>query len=229
MSSEVKVYVKLLSGELLEIETRADIPCGAFYDMVFDRLSEEMRPTGCRQCQMGLFTDTEVIVPYTGAGMELTEGETFMLFLDKHRYVICVLNVEEVYDDGQEPVEVYDEIVVSISQIGEEKIEYEESFYVSMNPERIASGMARIRDGDGVPSEWLLNRRGGSEKWITLPPSESFLSPEEMMELFLIRAEQVMDISMSAKACIWTDMMGKYARVAYPQNEEEEEEDKDYD
>ena len=239
MSLDVKVYVKLLSGDLLEIETRTDIPCDVFYGMVFDRLSEEMRPKGCRLCQMGLFTDTEEIVPYTGERMELIEGETFMLFLDKHRYVTLALNVDEVYEDGPEQVKVYHEIALSICQIregmtehGEERkeyIEHEESFYIWQNPAMIDGMGEQIRDGDGVLSEWLLNRRGGSDKWIFLPPFESFLSSEEMMDLFLNRAEQVMEISMSAKACIWSDMMEKYMYVANPRNRDEEDEEDEED
>ena len=209
----------------MEMEVRTDVTCRAFYDMVFEELPEELRPKGCRRCQMALFmeTDERMILPLSQT-LSPTEGEVFLLFLTHREYMCSLSMVDEVFNEEPFRYAHYDEFIVNIVQLADEEnkeIDYEGVFYSEV--ERRGTGRC-LRDGQDVPTEIIFSRRGSSERVVAIPESYPYLTVDEIIELVLRRAEEVMELPLSVKECLRQTLLGKYEGLLYDQEQDQEQE-----
>jgi hypothetical protein len=213
------VWVKLLSGEMIAIETSSDVSCAMFYEAVVDALPEDVRPKYCWQSQMTLVAgdSDELVVPISEEPLVPTDGKIFTLLLDERAYEVRLSQFEEVCNTEENPIHRYEAVQVSIYQMGTESRQYQYTtiFYICLDQAIVTRNVedVRIRDGDGIRCSRFRNAIQ-----FEMTETAPFYLPEEMMDVTLQRVEQKMETSLftSTKSYLKRELMRQYMEIIEP-------------
>jgi hypothetical protein len=205
------VFVKLLSGDLIEIDTTADTTCSEFYNMVYTVLREQHDLKINCQCQIKLFLGDEEFVPVGDELLNGKEGEVFCLFVENSRYTFVINNYGDAYDTTVVPVTRYDAMhLMIIKHEDDRKVEYDHYFYVDGSwhgPDDEVWPILRVFDGTDIP---FNDGHEDDEYVIQIPEDTAVLTMEEMVERILDTAEPVMRFTMSARTCLRNNILEDY-------------------